>query len=352
MAGRERSRRVQLRRMAGIRVGVTPVGRVAGVVVDLLAGLSTAQTEAVRSDAAPLAVVAGPGAGKTRVLTRRVAWRCRRDGVDPAHVLVLTFSRRAASELLARLGGLGLAAGARNRGVVAGTFHAVAWAELSRHRADRGQPPPAVISRPARLLRPVLTDVLGRQPEGTEVAALANEIGWARAQLGTPDSYAELARSAGRVGVFTPREVADAWEAYAAAKRKRAVIDLDDLLDSARRLLTDEATAAAARWRHRHVFVDEYQDLNPVHQALLAAWVGGRPDLFIVGDPDQAVYGFNGSSPDLFDRVRSDWPGIEVLELRANYRSSPEIIAVAARRTALVLRSRQHRPRLRRWSPG
>jgi len=299
------------------------------VVVDLLGGLSVAQAEAVRSDAAPLAVVAGPGAGKTRVLTRRVAWRCRQDGVDPAHVLVLTFSRRAASELLARLGRLGLPAGARHHGVVAGTFHAVAWAELSRYRAERGQSPPAVISRPARLLRPALTDVLGRQPEGFEVAALVGDIGWARAQLATAEGYAALARTNDRRSVLAPQVVAEAWEAYATAKRRRAVIDLDDLLDAARHQLTDDAVAAAARWRHRHVFVDEYQDLNPTHRALLTAWVGGRTDLFIVGDPDQAVYGFNGSSPDLFGRVRTDWPGIEVLELRANFRSSPEIIALA-----------------------
>src|SRR6202035_4578353 len=116
---------------------------VRGMGLDLLEGLSEAQAEVVTTTAAPLAVVAGPGAGKTRVLTRRIAWRARHGDADADHVLVLTFSRRAAGELLGRLSALGLPAGARvggerPAGLTAGTFHAVAWAQLARHRADRG----------------------------------------------------------------------------------------------------------------------------------------------------------------------------------------------------------------------
>src|SRR5580698_4931365 len=100
---------------------------------DLLEGLDTAQMEAVTTMAAPLAIIAGPGSGKTRVLTRRVAWRCASESAEPAHTLVLTFSRRAATELFGRLSRLGVPVGAREGGVTAGTFHAVAWATLSRH---------------------------------------------------------------------------------------------------------------------------------------------------------------------------------------------------------------------------
>src|SRR5579872_6928641 len=157
---------------------------------ELLQDLSPAQIEVVTTDAAPLAVLAGPGSGKTRVLSRRVAWRCR--VVDPAHVLVLTFSRRAATELEDRLHRLGLPTGARRAGVVAGTFHAVAWAAVARHRAERGREPPAILGRPARLLTPALEAALGRRPWPSEVSSFSAELAWARRQAAGPGDYARL----------------------------------------------------------------------------------------------------------------------------------------------------------------
>jgi len=300
------------------------------VLGDVLEGLSPAQAEAVVTDAAPLAIAAGPGSGKTRVLTRRVARRARDGAVDPAHVLVLTFSRRAASELFGRLRLLGLPTGAGQGGVVAGTFHAVAWAELSRHRADRGLAAPAVVARPARLLGPALASALGREPTSRELSALTTELTRARARGARPEDDPGPGPRAGRPGRLPAEAVAAASLAYERAKRDRGVLDLDDLLEACTRMLeTDAEAAGIARWRHRHVFVDEYQDLNPAHRRLLRAWVGDRPDVCVVGDPDQAVYGFNGAEPDLFDRVADDWPGVRVLHLRENFRSSPEVVALA-----------------------
>jgi DNA helicase-2/ATP-dependent DNA helicase PcrA len=295
---------------------------------DVLAGLSDAQADVVRDPALPLGVVAGPGAGKTRVLTRRIAWRCERADADPEHTLVLTFSRRAANELRARLVALGLPARTPG-GVVAGTFHAVAWAQVSRHRADRGQPPLGLVRRAGALARPPLATALGRDPAPAEVRALLDEVAWARRQGGGPAQYASLAAAAGRWPPWPLETVAAAWEGYVRAKERRLVLDLDDLLDTAAALVEDDAEAAAAvRWRHRHVYVDEYQDLNPVHLRLLRAWAGARNDLCIVGDPDQAVYGFNGACPELFARIRRDWPGIKVVRLAEDFRSTPEVVAV------------------------
>ncbi len=296
----------------------------------LLDGLSPAQAEAVTTDAAPLAVVAGPGSGKTRVLTRRVAWRVTGGHADAAHVLVLTFSRRAANELFGRLARLGLAVGAREAGVVAGTFHAIAYAELTRHRAERGQAALSVAGRPARLIRPELAKVIGRDLGPAGAMAVAAELSWARAHGGGPGSYERLAREADRRPSVAPSAIAATWGAYEVAKQRRRVLDLDDMLERCTRLLeTDEEASRAARWRHRHFFVDEYQDLNPAHRRLLRAWVGDRADLCLVGDPDQAVYGFNGASPDLFDRVADDWPGVRSLRLSDNFRSTPEVVALA-----------------------
>jgi DNA helicase-2/ATP-dependent DNA helicase PcrA len=120
------------------------------------------------------------------------------------------------------------------------------------------------------------------------------------------------------------------WAAYRQAKASRRVVDLDDILEQCAALLAEDPRAAdAARWRHRHVFVDEYQDLNPMHCRLLHAWAAGRPDVCVVGDPAQAIYGFNGAVPDLFDRLGCEWPGVEVISLDDNFRSSPEIVGLA-----------------------
>ena len=296
---------------------------------DLLEGLSEAQAAIVTAADAPLAVVAGPGAGKTRVLTRRIAWRCRDGAAAPDHTLVLTFSRRAAGELLTRLGGLGLPAGPRQAGVTAGTFHAVAWAQICRRRADLGRAAPALLPRPGRLLGPALAGVLGRDPLPGEVRGAVDDVAWARLRQLGPADYGEAARRHRRRSVLDPAVVAAAWATYTTTKDRQGLVDLDDLLEMGAAMLEqDTDQRAAAHWRYRHVYVDEYQDLNPAHLRLLRAWVGGRPDVCVVGDPDQAVYGFNGASPDLFERVAADWPGIRVVALREDFRSSPEIVSV------------------------
>jgi DNA helicase-2/ATP-dependent DNA helicase PcrA len=268
--------------------------------VDLLSGRSPAQVEAVMTPDAPLAIIAGPGSGKTRVLTRRVAYRCQVGTAAPLHCLVVTFSRRAAVEMQTRLTRLGVPIGAPNGGVVVGTFHALAYAEVRRDRAERHLPAPSVLGRPARLMRPILAGLLGRRPTPEEVD-----------------------------GVLPSAVAGAAQELYAQAKRERQVLDLDDLLAECTRLLSEPSRRAVSAWRHRHLFVDEYQDLNPAHHRLLGAWVGDRPDLCVVGDPGQAIYGFNGASPDLFDRLADDWPGAKVLTLDENFRCSPEVVAMA-----------------------
>ncbi len=296
-----------------------------------MAGLSEAQAEAVRDRSTPLAVIAGPGAGKTRVLTRRIAWRCRSGDAAPGHTLALTFSRRAAGELRSRLFGLGMPADPRDGGVVAGTFHAVAWAQVSRCRADAGRRPPGLLAQPGRLAQAVLGDTLGRTASLAEGRALLDEIAWARRGGATPETYEDLAVAAGRWPPWALEVVGAAWAGFVRAKRHRDVVDLDDLLHTAAEMVEDDpGLAAAVRWRHRHLYVDEYQDLNPAHLRLLRAWVGDRSDVCLVGDPDQAVYGFNGACPDLFSRLVEDWPGVTVLRLAEDFRSSPELVRFTA----------------------
>jgi len=286
----------------------------------LLDGLDPSQRRAVTTPAQPLAILAGPGSGKTRVLTRRIAHRCLTGDADPRHVLAITFTRKAAQELDARLRGFGL------RDLpAAGTFHAVAYAQLRTRWAAAGRTAPTLLDRKARLVARVL-------PAGarTAPADLAAEIEWAKARLVSPDRYPIAAAQADRRTAAPPDRIAEWYRAYEAEKRRRGLVDFDDLLaDCATAIEQDPSFAAAQRWRFRHLFVDEYQDLNPLQDRLLRAWLGDRPDLAVVGDPNQAIYGWNGADPSFLVEFARHHPGAEVVRLERTYRSTPQILATA-----------------------
>ncbi|MCU1489392.1 MAG: UvrD/REP helicase [Acidimicrobiaceae bacterium] len=311
----------------------------------LLAGCDEEQLAAITSPAAPLLVVAGAGSGKTRVLTRRIAWRVHEGLATPGHVLALTFTRKAAAELRSRLAGLGLPGP-----VTAGTFHAVALAQLRRRAADAGRTPPVLLDSKARLLGAIVPERglrlaggrSGRPPERRELlSALAGEIEWAKARLVTPAGYLEAARVVRRNPPVAPEEVAETYARYESEKRRRRVLDFDDLLgELAGAISSDADFAAAQRWRFSHLFVDELQDANASQLRLLDAWLGGRSDLFAVGDPRQAIYGWNGADPAAVLSFAERYPGAEVLALESNYRSTPQVVALAS----AALPARRRRP--------
>ncbi|HEX2038124.1 MAG TPA: ATP-dependent helicase [Acidimicrobiales bacterium] len=274
--------------------------------------LDPAQRAAVTSEAAPLCILAAAGSGKTRVLTARIAHRVATGAADPRHVLALTFTRRAAGELRARLGRLGVDAE-----VTASTFHAVAWAQLRQRAADRGERPPRLVENPRRRLARLVGPAAG------DVAA---EITWAKSRLLGPAEY----EAAGRRPALPAAEVAAAFARYQEELRRGGLLDFDDLLLACAQALEDDPPfAAAQRWRFRHLFVDEYQDLNPAQFRLLRAWLGDNLDLTVVGDPNQAVYGWNGADPELLHRFAEHFPTAEVVRLDTSYRCPPEVLAVA-----------------------
>jgi DNA helicase II / ATP-dependent DNA helicase PcrA len=286
----------------------------------LLADLDDAQRRAVTSPARPLAILAPAGSGKTRVLTRRIAWRVGSGDADASHVLALTFTRRAAGELRGRLAALGL-----RDGVAAGTFHGVAFAQLRSRWADEGRTPPTLLARKGRLLGGVVTGTT------LTIGQLATEIEWAKARLVGPDGYAEAAATARRRPPAPADRVAELYRAYEQEKRRARMVDFDDLLRLCGHLLeTDPAFAAAQRWRFQHLFVDEFQDVNPLQQRLLDAWRGTSYDLCVVGDPHQAIYGWNGADAGFLEGFRRLYPPAEVVALGGNYRSTPQILDAAA----------------------
>jgi DNA helicase-2/ATP-dependent DNA helicase PcrA len=292
----------------------------------LLDGLDGAQREAVLTDAAPLVILAPAGSGKTRVVSHRIARRALDQSADANHVLAITFTRRAAGELQRRLARLGL----RGR-PTAGTFHGVAWAVLTQRWTDQRRTRPDLLADKRRVLDTVLDELAPRRSPAVRLDLVAGELEWARARLVSPSDYAERARRTGRRAPLPPDVLADVFAAYADRKRKLRLVDFDDLLElCADELLREPEFAAAQRWRFRHLFVDEFQDVNPLQFRLLEAWRGGRADLCVVGDPNQAIYGWNGADPSLLQRLPSLVGGATVVRLEHSYRSTPQLLTTAA----------------------
>ncbi len=287
-------------------------------VADLLDDLDRHQRRAVTSDAPLLAIIAGAGSGKTRVLTRRVAHQCLTGSAEPSHVAVLTFTRQAASELHRRLRALGT-----GDGLIAGTFHSVALSMLRQYWDQQGRSHPTVVSDRRRLIG----EVIGPK-HGTSIAALSSDIDWARARNVEAARYSTAVVNAGRRSLSPAADVARVMADLEKLKAKRGVIDLDDLLSTTIHLMrNDEKFASIARWRIRHLFVDEAQDLNPLQLEVLELWRGDRDQLTLVGDPSQSIYGFNGSDPTILTNLESRFPGIEVVRLGTNYRCTPQVVA-------------------------
>jgi DNA helicase-2/ATP-dependent DNA helicase PcrA len=280
--------------------------------------LTMAQREAIESDEPLLCVVAGAGAGKTRVLTLRVARRVREGSIEADRTLVTTFSRKAAEELRTRLWSLGVA------GVKAGTFHRTALGLLREHRELRGRPAPQLLPDRRRLLAEVTTG----DPRRTR--ALDGEIGWAKARLVSPERYQGEARRHRRRSGISLDQVAEAYARYEAERTRRRLLDFDDLIVACADALSgDSDFADSIRWRTRHLFVDEMQDVNPAQFRLLTVMLADEPDLFVVGDPNQSVYGFNGADPTLLERLPEILRGTKVIHLDENHRCTPQVVAVA-----------------------
>jgi len=292
------------------------------VIEGLLEGLNERQRAAVEAPETPLCIRAGAGTGKTRVLTRRIAHQAGIGAIDPKRTLAITFTRKAADELRERLAGLGL------RGSVsAGTFHSTAYAQLRTRWAERGIKPPELVQDKRGLVARSARQA-GLRLAKAEVQDAVAEIEWAKAHRITPGDYCERAAVLRRWPALDHGVVADLYLRYEGEKLKRRVVDFDDLLILALRDLTDDPDyAEARRWSYRHLFVDEFQDVNQLQFDLLRAWLGDRSDLCAVGDPNQAIYSWNGADSEYIERFAAWFPGAEVLDLVDNYRSTPQILA-------------------------
>jgi len=292
----------------------------------LVHDLNPAQRAAVEATGGPVCILAGAGTGKTRVISRRVGYAIATDAVHPSHVLVVTFTEKAAAEMRQRLAGLGFP------GVQAHTFHAAAWRQL-RYFWPRlsGGALPEVLDSKAPLLTPLQRSLPGGY-RFTAIKDLADEIEWAKARRLGHERYQAAVEQLGRTPPVPADLMAGLYRRYERAKQRAGRIDFEDMLGlMLEALTTREEIAEEFRGRYRWFSVDEYQDTNSIQQALLEAWLGERRDLAVVGDEDQTIYTFTGASSEYLTGFARRWPDARLVRLEENYRSSPEVLAMANR---------------------
>jgi DNA helicase-2/ATP-dependent DNA helicase PcrA len=300
---------------------------------DLLAALDPEQREVALATRGPVCVLAGAGTGKTRAITHRIAYAVATGLVNPAHVLALTFTVRAAGELRGRLRALGESV--PDSGVETArtsTFHSAALRQLTYFwpRVVGGRPPQLVDSKPS-LLREVARDLRIRV-DGPALAEAVTEIEWAKVSQLHPDSYGPAALAAGRSPALGAESVARMYAAYEQARRDRQLIDFESVLElTAAILLTEPAAAREVHAAFRYFVVDEFQDINPLQKLLLDAWLGDRAELCVVGDPRQTIYSFTGATAEYLRRFGADYTGALVIHLVRDYRSTPQVVALANR---------------------
>ncbi|MEO5899543.1 MAG: ATP-dependent helicase, partial [Ilumatobacteraceae bacterium] len=288
----------------------------------LLDGLDADQRNAVTTTAMPLAIIAAAGSGKTTVLIRRIAHRILTGDAEPKHTLALTFTRDAAGELKRRLRRLDL-----RDPIEAGTFHSVALRLLRDRALTRHETMPQIATDRIRLMRECMTELRLDVPPFQALA----DVDWARARLVDAADYEAACRRERRRSTVPVSKLTDVAAAYERLKKRRGVIDFDDLLErTLGAMRSDPVFAEAVGWRFRHFYVDEAQDLNPLQHALLESWRNGRPDICLVGDPRQAIYGWNGADHTTLAEVEVRYPGVTVLTLTTNYRCTPQVVRAGA----------------------
>ncbi len=287
--------------------------------------LNEAQAQAVTFGDGPLLVVAGAGSGKTRVLTRRIAWLVAEHGVPPSAILAFTFTNKAAREMRDRV--ISLVGNAAARELWVGTFHATCARLLRREAARAGLPPAFTIfdrDDQTTLLRQIMRagDVAS---DDLKAGLILSRISGAKNAFVDPEGYRRAAVSDGE------RRIASIYEDYESGLARAGAVDFDDLIVRTVRLLEgDPDVRARYASRFRHVLVDEYQDTNHAQFRLVTGFASGHGNVTAVGDDDQSIYGWRGADLSNVLDFERHFPRAVVLRLEQNYRSTGNILRAAS----------------------
>ncbi|CAN5176669.1 ATP-dependent DNA helicase UvrD2 [soil metagenome] len=293
---------------------------------DLLVGLDVEQRQAAETLLGPVCVLAGAGTGKTRALTHRIAHGVATGVYDPARVMALTFTARAAGELRTRLRHLGAG------GVSARTFHATALAQLSHFWPDLvGGTMPRILNGKGRMIAQA-AEPLRIRLDTAALRDVAAEIEWRKVSKLTVDAYARAAASRPLPPGIDVDKMVALQLAYEGLKDDRRQLDFEDvLLATAGMIESEPRVAEQVRSQYRFFTVDEYQDVSPLQHELLELWLGNRTDLCVVGDASQTIYSFAGASSDYLLGFGARYPDATVVRLETNYRSTREVLVLANR---------------------
>ena len=294
----------------------------------VLDGLNEQQRRAATQHGGPLLVLAGAGTGKTRTLVARAAWLHGSQGVPANRILLLTFTRRAASDMLARAAAWFDGSSGR---ICGGTFHAIAHKIIRQHAESFSLPPQFTIldQGDATDLLDVLRPDHGLDGTGQRAprAAACADIYTRCVNTGRPVSEVVTAGFPW-CKPFTA-QLAALFRAYTARKRARNLLDFDDLLLLWQAALADPAAGPVLRGMFDAVLVDEYQDVNAVQASIVRLLQPDGKQLTCVGDDAQAIYGFRGADPAHLRQLTADYPGLDIVRLDRNYRSRQGILGLA-----------------------
>jgi DNA helicase-2/ATP-dependent DNA helicase PcrA len=295
----------------------------------ILAALDADQRAVAIATRGPVCVIAGAGTGKTRAITHRIAYAAAIGTMDPQKVLALTFTAKAAGEMRARLRTLGVPT------VAARTIHSAALKQLLYFWPSvfGGRTPDLMTTKTG-----FLTEAINRAGLSSSLRAtnrelmrdIASEIEWAKVSQVTPVDYIDQVGRRSQKPRVLPEQMVQIYTAYESIKKQELAIDFEDVLLLCAAMLEEEREVRErVQDQYRYFTIDEYQDISPIQQRLINAWLGTRRDICVVGDPAQTIYSFAGATPIFLNSFTQRFPEAEVIRLTTGYRSTPEITFAA-----------------------
>jgi DNA helicase-2/ATP-dependent DNA helicase PcrA len=296
---------------------------------EILEALDNEQRAVALATRGPVCVIAGAGTGKTRAITHRIAYATAIGTMDPHKVLALTFTARAAGEMRTRLRSLGVPS------VAARTIHAAALKQLTFFwpQVFGGRTPDLLTTKSGFLTEAIKRAQLQGELSITSrdlLRDIATEIEWAKVSQVAPSDYLSESQKRTVKPRINPEQLAKVYTAYESVKHQERAIDFEDVLLLTTAMIEEEREVRErVQDQYRFFTVDEYQDISPLQQRLINAWLGSREELCVVGDPAQTIYSFAGATPVFLNSFTQRFPEAEVVRLTTGYRSTPEIIFTA-----------------------
>jgi len=296
---------------------------------EILASLDDEQRAVALASRGPVCVIAGAGTGKTRAITHRIAYAASIGVMDPQKVLALTFTARAAGEMRMRLRTLGVPT------VAARTIHSAALKQLLYFwpQVFGGRAPDLLTTKTGFITQAITrADLQGSLSVTSRdlMRDIASEIEWAKSSQVVPEDYVNEASKRTQKPRINPEQIAQVYTAYMSLMKQERAMDFEDVLLLTAAMLEEEREVRErVQDQYRHFTIDEYQDISPLQQRIINAWLGSRQEICVVGDPAQTIYSFAGATPVFLNTFTQRFPDAEVIRLTSGYRSTPEITLMA-----------------------